>query len=62
MNGKVKTTLGLNNYWGTQSYFVFMSLLEDNMKPVVEEGNLIYEYVYNYSAMFQYLIDTYCII
>ncbi|XP_058799507.1 uncharacterized protein LOC131668992 [Phymastichus coffea] len=37
MNNKVKKALNLKNLWSYQSFYVFMSLLEDNMKPVVHQ-------------------------
>lgn len=41
MNNKVRKSLGLKNLWSYQSLYVFMSLLEDNMKPVVHQGILL---------------------
>lgn len=38
MNEKVRKKLCLERPWGNQNALVFHSLLEDNMKPVINQG------------------------
>lgn len=45
MNGKVKKTLKIEHPWGNQNTLVFYSLLEDNMKPVINQGILQKNYL-----------------
>ncbi|CAB0030450.1 unnamed protein product [Trichogramma brassicae] len=41
MNGPVRSSLNLTSYWGHQSYRVALALLEDNMKPVIDQVEML---------------------
>ncbi|XP_016841474.1 retinoid-inducible serine carboxypeptidase [Nasonia vitripennis] len=62
MNDKVKKALSLENRWGVQSLYVFLSLLEDNMKPVIHQvENLLNEStlkVYVLTGQLDFIINT----